>query len=130
MATMRPNQRKELTKERKVMLAITLNAETNEAKEVQLPDGESQLKELQEAVGGWVQAVDFTPQLTIWVNEEGKLHGLPINPMATFLWEKYFGLTDYICGNVIFTGGTDDEGYTLGLNEETAEQLRKFLHMN
>lgn len=112
------------------MLAITLNAETNEAKEVQLPDGESQLKELQEAVGGWVQAVDFTPQLTIWVNEEGKLHGLPINPMATFLWEKYFGLTDYICGNVIFTGGTDSEGYTLGLNEETAEQLRKFLHMN
>ena len=111
------------------MLAITLNTE-GEAKEVELVEGESQLDKLQEAVGGWVQAVDFTPNLTIWVNEEGKLIGLPINPMATFLWEKYFGLTDFICGNVIFTGGTGDEGETLGLNEETAKELRQFLHMN
>lgn len=111
------------------MLAITLNTE-GEAKEVELVEGESQLDKLQEAVGGWVQAVDFTPNLTIWVNEEGKLIGLPINPMATFLWEKYFGLTDFICGNVIFTGGTGDEGETLGLNEETAKELRQFLRMN
>lgn len=111
------------------MLAITLNTE-GEAKEVELVEGESQLDKLQEAVGGWVQAVDFTPNLTIWVNEEGKLIGLPINPMATFLWEKYFGLTDFICGNVIFTGGTGDEGETLGLNEETAKELRQFLRIN
>ena len=111
------------------MLAITLTAE-GEAKELQLPDGESQLKQLQEAVGGLVQAVDFTPDLTLWCNEEGKLVGLPINPMATFLWEKYFGLTDFICGDVIFTGGTGEEGETLGLNEETAKELRDFLKMN
>ena len=111
------------------MLAITLNTE-GEAKEVELVEGESQLDKLQQAVGGWVQAVDFTPNLTLWCNEEGKLIGLPINPMATFLWEKYFGLTDFICGNVIFTGGTGDEGETLGLNEETAKELRQFLHMN
>jgi hypothetical protein len=111
------------------VLAITLNTE-GEAKEVELVEGESQLDKLQEAVGGWVQAVDFTPNLTIWVNEEGKLIGLPINPMATFLWEKYFGLTDFICGNVIFTGGTGDEGETLGLNEETAKELRQFLRIN
>jgi hypothetical protein len=111
------------------VLAITLNAE-GEAKEVELTEGESQLDKLQEAVGGLVQAVDFTPNLTIWVNEEGKLIGLPINPMATFLWERYFGLTDFICGNVIFTGGTGEEGETLGLNEETAKELRQFLRMN
>jgi hypothetical protein len=50
--------------------------------------------------------------------------------MATFLWEKYFGLTDFICGDVIFTGGTGEEGETLGLNEETAKQLREFLRIN
>jgi len=111
------------------MLAITLNTE-GEAKEVQLPEGGSQLERLQEAVGGLIQAVDFTENLTLWCNEEGKIYGLPINTMATFLWEKYFGMTDYICGNVIFTGGTGDEGETLGLNEETAKELRNFLHMN
>ena len=111
------------------MLAITLDAE-GVAKEIELTEGESQLKVLQDAVGGWVQAVDFTQDLTLWCNEEGKLNGLPINPMATFLWEKYFGFTDVICGNVIFTGGTGDEGETLGLNEETAKELRDFLRMN
>lgn len=111
------------------MIAITLTAE-GEAKEIELVQDEAQLKILQEAVGGWVQAIDFTPTLTLWCNEEGKLNGLPINPMATFLWERYFGFTDIICGNVIFTGGTGDEGETLGLNEETAKQLRKTLHMD
>lgn len=111
------------------MLAITLDAE-GVAKEIELTEGESQLKVLQDAVGGWVQAVDFTQDLTLWCNEEGKLNGLPINPMATFLWEKYFGFTDVICGNVIFTGGTGEEGETLGLNEQTADELRKFLRMN
>ena len=111
------------------MLAITLDTE-GVAKEIELVEGESQLAKLQEAVGGLVQAVDFTENLTLWCNEEGKLYGLPINPMATFLWEKYFGLTDFICGNVIFTGGTGDEGETLGLNEETAKELRDFLKMN
>lgn len=109
-------------------LAITLTAE-GETKEVELVK-ENSLEQLQGAVGGLVQAVDFTDHLTIWVNEEGKLYGLPINPMATFLWEKYFGLTDFICGDVIFTGGTDEEGETLGLDEETAKELRDFLRMN
>ena len=110
------------------MLAITLDTEGN-AKEIQLSENESQLSKLQEAVGGMVQAVDFTADLTLWCNEEGKLYGLPINPMATFLWEKSFGLTDFICGNVIFTGGTGEEGETLGLNEETAKELRNFLRI-
>lgn len=109
-------------------LAITLTAE-GKAQEVELAK-EGRLDQLQGVVGGWVQAVDFTERLTIWVNEEGKLVGLPINPMATFLWEKYYGKTDVICGDVILTGGVDDEGETLGLDEETAKELREFLRMN
>jgi hypothetical protein len=61
----------------------------------------------------------------MWCNEEGKLIGLPFNPLATDLWEESFGKTDLIKGNVIFTGGTDDEGSTLGLDEATANKLRK-----
>jgi hypothetical protein len=111
------------------MLAITLTAE-GQAEEIQLADEGSQLEQLQSAVGGLVQAIDFTEGLTIWVNEEGKIYGLPVNPKATFLWEKYFGLTDFICGDVIFTGGTGEEGETLGLDEETAKELRDLLGMN
>jgi hypothetical protein len=41
------------------MLAIKLNAE-GQAEEVQLADEGSQLEQLQSAVGGLVQAIDFT----------------------------------------------------------------------
>lgn len=92
---------------------------------MQLGNEGSQLKELQEAVGGWIQAVDLSDTLTMWLNEEGKLNGLPLNTQATDLWEEVYGKTDFIVGNVIFTGGTGDEGETLGLNEDTANKLRK-----
>jgi hypothetical protein len=89
------------------------------------------LKKLQGAVGGWVQAIDLQENLTLWCNEEGKLIGLTPNVIGTHLWEKSFGMTDVIMGDVVFTGGTDDEGENLGLPhawqvqlEELAEKLR------
>jgi hypothetical protein len=90
------------------------------------------LSQLQEAVGGLVQAIDLQDNLTLWCNEEGKLIGLPVNVMGTRLWEKSFGLTDVIMGNVVFTGGTDDEGDNLAIPrhwqvqlEDLAETLRR-----
>lgn len=83
------------------------------------------LQTLQTAVGGWVQAIDLASDLTMWCNEEGKLNGLPHNPYAQFMWDKAFGAhTDYIVGDVVLTGGTDDEGYTLGLTAEQAQIVR------
>jgi hypothetical protein len=89
------------------------------------------LKKLQGAVGGWVQAVDLQDNLTLWCNEEGKLIGLTPNVIGTHMFEKSFGMTDVIMGDVVFTGGTDDEGENLGLPyawqvqlQELAEKLR------
>lgn len=111
------------------MLAITLTAEGNKAEEIDLNEGESQLSTLQKAVGGYIEAVDLSDNLTMWVNEEGKLNGLPINAIATLLWEKHFGFTDVIVGDVIFTGGTGDEGETLGLDDKVANELRTLLKL-
>ncbi len=111
-------------KGRKQMLAIKLDTD-GVAVEVEISEEGQRLKQLQEAVGGWVEAVDLSPTLTMWCNEEGKLIGLPLNSLATDLWEESFGKTDLIKGNVIFTGGVDDEGSTLGLDEATTNKLRK-----
>ena len=43
------------------------------------------------------------------------------------MWEGVYGQTDVILGDVIFTGGTGSEGETLGLDEETANLIRKQL---
>ena len=82
---------------------------------------ENTLSKMQEAVGGYVQAIDLSPTLTMWCNEEGKLQNLARNFTAQVLWDARFGSgTDLIVGDVVFTGGTDDEGATLGLDERTA----------
>jgi hypothetical protein len=91
------------------------------------------LEQLQGAVGGLVQAVDLYDNLTLWCNEEGKLiNGMQPNIIGTHMWEKSFGMTDIIMGDVVFTGGTDDEGDNLALPypwqlqlEELAEKLRR-----
>jgi len=81
------------------------------------------LPKLQEAVGGWVQAVDLTPDVTVWLNEEGKIEGLPFNAIATSLWIDQFGETDIIVGDVVLTGGADDEGELLTLTVDALDRL-------
>lgn len=89
---------------------------------------ENGLSVLQEGVGGWVQAIDLDDDLTMWCNEEGKLQNLPHNPFAQVIWDQTFGPgTDYIVGDVVFTGGTDDEGYTLGLSDRASEVIEKVI---
>jgi hypothetical protein len=86
------------------------------------------LTALQEAVGGWVQAIELTPNLCLWVNEEGKMHKLPHNLKGQAIWDSFFGEdTDYIVGNVVLTGGTDRDGDTLPLSAEVMTTLTTVL---
>jgi hypothetical protein len=85
---------------------------------------EDSLAVLQKAVGGWVQAIDISDTLTLWVNEEGKLEDLPHNPRAQQYFDLRFGTgADYIVGDAVFTGGTDSNGDTLGLDSDSLELL-------
>ncbi len=82
-----------------------------------LPD--TQLEQVQKAVGGLVQAIGLDDELTMWVNEEGKILKLPHNLFAQHLWDNTFGKdTDYIVGNMVLTGGTDSEGETMSLSDK------------
>ena len=85
------------------------------------PDGYTPLRD---AVGGLIQPVDLSPTLTMWCNEEGKLMGLTPSIIGTHMWEKTFGMTDVIVGDVVFTGGTDEEGETLGLEPKQLYKLK------
>lgn len=80
----------------------------------------NELKQLQEAVEGYIEAVVLGPDLVMWVNEEGLLKdNLEVNPVA-------FGFYPTpIMGNIVFTGGTDDEGETLPLPAKYEPILRR-----
>jgi hypothetical protein len=70
--------------------------------EIQVPDGNNCLSILQKAVAGFVERVTTTDGREMWINEDGKLRGLPLNHKASMLWEgSDFG--DPICGDVVIT---------------------------
>jgi hypothetical protein len=77
------------------------------------------------AVGGYIERVRLLAHnIEMYLNEEGKIHRLPINEKATALWVASYGETDVICGDVVLIGLVDPEGENESL---TDEQVKTFL---
>lgn len=82
-------------------------------------DEASEYDELVKLVGGYLEAVTLRNGHTLWVNEEGKLQGLPYNNTAQAIFDHNFGPgVDLIVGNAVIMGDVDENGDTLGLTEE------------
>lgn len=67
------------------------------------------------AVGGWIEGIPVDADVRIYVNEEGKLNGLPANPVADEFWAEVFPREhrmpgDFLVGPVAIFGPEDDEG--------------------
>lgn len=66
-----------------------------------------ELTAMQEAVGGYIELVPYFETFEgepceAYCNEEGKLHGLPVNGPATAYWRgQVKRLADVLVGNVI-----------------------------
>lgn len=78
-------------------------------------------------VGGYFESIVLRTEhgdIDMWLNEEGKILGLPINGYATELFHMFFSNRDVIVGDVLLTGGVDRDGNTIGL---TQEQVNAFL---
>lgn len=80
---------------------------------------ETEYDMLYNAVGGYIEAVTF-PDSIMWINEEGKIHGLPVNTRATAFFQDHFGPCDVIMGNAVLTGRADWDGYTQSLDPKIA----------
>ena len=80
---------------------------------------------LQGAVGGWIECVWLGeagfPDLDMFVNEEGKLHGLPLNMVASALSE-ILAQGDCIVGDVAVCRHGDAN--SIGLTDEDELALR------
>ena len=88
-----------------------------------------ELGQLQRAVEGLIQPVELTDIITMWVNEEGLFQGgLSIHQLASAFMQE-IGSETPIMGNAVFTGGTDEDGNTLGMAEDVlAELLEQMTH--
>jgi hypothetical protein len=61
------------------------------------------LESMQAVVGGDIEVISFHDG-TMYVNEEGKIYGLPINPVAS----KLYG--GYVVGSALLLGNGDRHG--------------------
>lgn len=90
-------------------------------------DGVPTLRDLQQAVGGYVEAASFPlagSEATMWLNEEGKLVDEPLrNWKADLVCPLAWG--DRTVGDVAFTGGVGPAGETLGLSDPQVAELRR-----
>lgn len=75
------------------------------------------LKTFQGLVGGWIEVISGEGWCA-YLNEEGKIAGLPVNAAADSLarrlgWESLPG--DVLVGSVVFCGPLDGEGDVTGV---------------
>ena len=75
-------------------------------------------------VGGWIEKVDVGKGF-MYVNEEGKLRNLPLNPRMTrwCLEGGHIRPDDFIVGNCVIVGDLDEEGYHGEVNEELVKEF-------
>lgn len=112
-----------MTERTKMKTALRINTDfTTEVLDLST----NEYNQLRDAVGGLIQPVDLKPDLTVWLNEEGKLISLPINLVGTHMWERTYGQTDILVGDIVFTGNSDEEGETLPLSNAWLVQLQEF----
>lgn len=77
--------------------------------EITKPDS---LSQMQAAVGGYIEILALTESLSMVLDEEGKLKGLPLNNIAIRLTQHFavgLALGDMIVGDVLLIGN-DSEG--------------------
>ncbi|OZD39001.1 hypothetical protein CH252_31050 [Rhodococcus sp. 06-1477-1B] len=74
----------------------------------------TEVKDYQKAVGGWVEALDIVSfGCTMYLNEEGLIHGLPYNRRATYLWWYHVPHARgqaRLAGDAVLVGVPDQDG--------------------
>lgn len=107
--------------------AVTISAEGN-AQEVLWDASNGTLGLLQQSVEGLVDVVALSPQLDMWINDEGIVRGMAVNPIATQIARLCGRTTQPYYGPVVLTGGADQDGVTLPLSTDQAVAILALVH--
>lgn len=92
-------------------------------KEPELVEIGGRLKDLQDAVGGYIEAIyPFDDEVCLICNEEGKLLGMEPNRP---LYDEHGNVYDVICGPFIVAGLTEDNFGSLTATQAVA-YMEKF----
>jgi hypothetical protein len=111
-----------------VLLNVTEDDEGNVSEAtsiVELSDEGSQLQDLNALVGGYIEAIGLWPEVTAYLNEEGKLDGMLPNRRATQLarFTQAIMPDDYIAGPLVVIGFDPETGENRDIPDSLANVL-------
>lgn len=88
-------------------------------------DAANRLEALQAQVGGYIEEIPLTDQLSFLGDEEAKLKNAEVNTVASRIRELLFGryIGDYLCGDVLLVGRGHDNFVSPDLGEIVSELL-------
>ena len=68
----------------------------------------------------------FGEDVSLYFNDNGKIIGLPVNPVATRFAHTHqlIALEDFLVGNVLVFGGVDHVGWDKPVEDSAVEELR------
>ncbi|MFG3275954.1 DUF3846 domain-containing protein [Streptomyces luteogriseus] len=70
-----------------------------------------------------ITAVDLSPKVCMWLDDEGMLKNAPVNHPAMLLYSITAPIHQNYHGTAVFTGGPDAEGNTTGLTLDRCHAL-------
>jgi hypothetical protein len=81
------------------------------------------LDDLQKFVEGDIESVPYRQDASCYINDQGKLHGMPINRNATALLRKILRPDDVIVGPMIIVGFDESTGDDLDIPDRLRVHL-------
>ena len=91
--------------------------------EARIVEINSSLKDMQEAVGGYIETYEpFEEEAVIVCNEEGKINGMPMNRVIK---DKDGNVRDLICGPFFICYAPFESESFLSLSDEMAEKYKE-----
>lgn len=93
------------------------------------------LESFQSLVGGYIEGLTLTEEVSAYINEEGKLRSLPVNVSGDviirellFRSGRHLMPGDVIVGPVVFVGAPDDEeGWDTSVPEDFLAYARELI---
>jgi len=109
------------------MRAITITS-NNIVTEIETDGGYEFIRDF---IGGWIEGGSIYNEGevigTMYMDEEGKLMNLPLNEIATAVYNNNRSYYDNILGDVIIFGNCDNNGYDTGVTDELADLVYKII---
>lgn len=88
---------------------------------------ENRLEPMSDAIGGGYIENISGDGWSAYLDEEGKLKGLPVNVRATFFATSILGWpsNDLLCGQVVFMGPVDRDGYDTSVPQKLIKAAKR-----